>query len=209
MKCLPGARPDRHLQPLVLRGRAGGEGPPRAARAAAAAAAKKRGKKFWEKRYEDINAFERHLVRNGTVILKFFLNVSKDEQKRRFLERLDRPGEELEVLRRPTWPSAAYWDDYMAAYEDCLSRHEHRVGPVVRRPGRPQVGHPGRRRRHRHDDDPLARPEIPRGDGRAEGAAGRGEAQLLQRVIAALSPSLGLASSPPDPRSSPGGGRPE
>ena len=49
------------------------------------------GKKFWEERYEDINAFEQHLVRNGTVILKFFLNVSKDEQKRRFLERLDRP----------------------------------------------------------------------------------------------------------------------
>src|SRR5881275_904820 len=49
------------------------------------------GKKFWEDRYEDINTFERHLVRNGTVILKFFLNVSKDEQKRRFLERLNRP----------------------------------------------------------------------------------------------------------------------
>src|SRR5262249_13262067 len=51
----------------------------------------KRGSKFWEARYQDINAFERHLVRNGTVILKFFLNVSKEEQKRRFLERLDRP----------------------------------------------------------------------------------------------------------------------
>ena len=51
----------------------------------------KLGKKFWEHRYEDINAFERHLVRNGTVILKFFLNVSKDEQKARFLERLSRP----------------------------------------------------------------------------------------------------------------------
>jgi polyphosphate kinase 2 (PPK2 family) len=48
-------------------------------------------KKFWDARYEDINAFERHLVRNGTVILKFLLNVLKDEQKCRFLERLDRP----------------------------------------------------------------------------------------------------------------------
>src|SRR5215472_5270919 len=45
-------------------------------------------KKFWRRRYQDINAFERHLARNGTLILKFFLNVSKDEQKRRFLERL-------------------------------------------------------------------------------------------------------------------------
>ena len=59
----------------------------RAAAAGAASAARSSG----ERRYEDINTFERHLVRNGTVILKFFLNVSKEEQKRRFLERLDRP----------------------------------------------------------------------------------------------------------------------
>ena len=49
------------------------------------------GRKFWEERYEDINAFEQHLVRYGTVVLKFFLNVSKDEQKKRFLDRLERP----------------------------------------------------------------------------------------------------------------------
>src|SRR5947207_7553533 len=48
-------------------------------------------KKFWKQRYEDINAFEKHLVRNGTIVLKFFLNVSKKEQKKRFLERLDKP----------------------------------------------------------------------------------------------------------------------
>lgn len=48
------------------------------------------GKSFWQARYEDITAFERHLVRNGIVVLKFFLHVSKDEQKRRFLERLER-----------------------------------------------------------------------------------------------------------------------
>src|SRR6516162_3353015 len=48
-------------------------------------------KKFWKHRYEDINAFEHHLVRNGTVILKFFLHMSKKEQKKRFLQRLDRP----------------------------------------------------------------------------------------------------------------------
>ena len=48
----------------------------------------KRGKPFWEARYEDVNAFERHLVRNGIVVLKFFLNVSKEEQKRRSRKRL-------------------------------------------------------------------------------------------------------------------------
>src|SRR5437763_10302943 len=51
----------------------------------------KKGKSFWQARYEDINGFEHHLVRNGLVIVKFFLHVSKEEQKRRFLERLERP----------------------------------------------------------------------------------------------------------------------
>ena len=46
-------------------------------------------KGFWEGRYKDINAFEKHLVRNGTIVLKFFLNISKDEQKRRLLDRLN------------------------------------------------------------------------------------------------------------------------
>jgi PPK2 family polyphosphate:nucleotide phosphotransferase len=78
------------------------------------------GKKFWEERYEDINAFERHLVRNGTVILKFFLNVSKDEQKKRFLERLDRPEKNWK-FSPSDMAERGFWDDYMAAYEDALA----------------------------------------------------------------------------------------
>lgn len=78
------------------------------------------GKKFWEQRHEDINAFERHLVRNGTVILKFYLNVSKDEQKRRFMERLDR-SEKNWKFSPSDMIERGYWDDYMAAYEDVLS----------------------------------------------------------------------------------------
>jgi polyphosphate kinase 2 (PPK2 family) len=78
------------------------------------------GKKFWEERYEDINSFERHLVRNGTVVLKFFLNVSKDEQKRRFLERLDRPEKNWK-FSPSDMAERGYWDDYMSAYEDALS----------------------------------------------------------------------------------------
>jgi PPK2 family polyphosphate:nucleotide phosphotransferase len=80
----------------------------------------KRGRSFWEARYEDINAFEQHLVRNGTVVLKFFLHVSKEEQKRRFLDRLE--------LREKHWkfsPSdiaeRAFWDHYMEAYEEALT----------------------------------------------------------------------------------------
>src|SRR5262245_57724542 len=78
------------------------------------------GKKFWEDRYEDINCFERHLVRNGTLILKFFLNVSKEEQKRRFLERLDRPEKNWK-LSPSDLPERGHWDEYMQAYEDAIS----------------------------------------------------------------------------------------
>jgi PPK2 family polyphosphate:nucleotide phosphotransferase len=78
------------------------------------------GKEFWQDRYEDINAFERHLVRNGTVILKFFPNVSKDEQKERFLERLNRPEKNWKFSPSDL-AERAYWDDYMKAFEHALS----------------------------------------------------------------------------------------
>jgi polyphosphate kinase 2 (PPK2 family) len=80
----------------------------------------KLGKKFWERRYEDINAFERHLVRNGTVILKFFLHVSKDEQKARFLERLSRPEKHWKFSPADL-AERGFWDDYMDAYEAAIS----------------------------------------------------------------------------------------
>ena len=59
-------------------------------------------KDIWEERFQDIRGFERYLARNGFIVRKFFLHVSRKEQKRRFLERIDRPGEELEVLRAAT-----------------------------------------------------------------------------------------------------------
>lgn len=80
----------------------------------------KRGKSFWQGRYNDINAFEQHLVRNGIVILKFFLNVSKKEQKRRFLERLDRPDKHWKFSAADV-AERQYWDDYMKAYQDALN----------------------------------------------------------------------------------------
>jgi PPK2 family polyphosphate:nucleotide phosphotransferase len=80
----------------------------------------KQGKAFWEARYEDINAFERHLVRNGTIILKFFLNVSKKEQKRRFLERLETPEKHWKFSAADL-AERGFWDQYAAAYEDALS----------------------------------------------------------------------------------------
>jgi len=78
------------------------------------------GECIWERRFEEINGFEKHLVRNGTIVLKFFLNSSKEEQRKRFLARIDEPEK--------TWKFAAsdvaeraLWDRYMAAYEDMLS----------------------------------------------------------------------------------------
>jgi PPK2 family polyphosphate:nucleotide phosphotransferase len=79
-----------------------------------------RGKKFWKNRYEDINAFERHLVRNGTIVLKFYLNVSKEEQRRRFLERLERPEKHWKFSSADL-AERGFWDDYQEAYEDALS----------------------------------------------------------------------------------------
>ncbi|MBI2687496.1 MAG: polyphosphate kinase 2 family protein [Acidobacteria bacterium] len=76
-------------------------------------------KRIWEERYDDINNFERHLTRNGTVLIKVFLYVSKDEQKKRFLERLDDPSKHWKFSVQDV-NERQYWNDYMRAYEDAL-----------------------------------------------------------------------------------------
>jgi PPK2 family polyphosphate:nucleotide phosphotransferase len=76
-------------------------------------------KKIFQERYEDINAFERYLSRNGYTILKFFLNVSKKEQKKRFLERLDMPDKNWKFSINDA-KERGFWDDYMTAYEDMI-----------------------------------------------------------------------------------------
>lgn len=76
--------------------------------------------KFWQERYEDINAIERHLVRSGTVILKFFLNISKDEQRKRFLERLENPDKNWKFSPSDL-AERTYWDEYQKAYQDMLN----------------------------------------------------------------------------------------
>jgi len=78
------------------------------------------GKKFWDQRYEDINMFERHLVRNGTVILKFFLHVSKEEQKVRLLKRLETHDKEWKFSLFDL-SERSKWDDYVQAYEDVFN----------------------------------------------------------------------------------------
>jgi PPK2 family polyphosphate:nucleotide phosphotransferase len=75
---------------------------------------------FWADRYADINAFERHLTRNGTVILKFFLHISKDEQRKRFLKRLKDPAKHWKFSPADL-VERGFWNDYMKAYEDAIS----------------------------------------------------------------------------------------
>ena len=78
-------------------------------------------KDIWTERFEDIVAFERHLARNGTVVLKFFLHVSRAEQRRRFLERLDKPAKNWKFSAADL-AERQRWDAYMAAYEEMI-RH--------------------------------------------------------------------------------------
>jgi PPK2 family polyphosphate:nucleotide phosphotransferase len=79
-----------------------------------------RGKKMWRQRYEDINTFERHLDRNGTKVVKFFLHVSKDEQRRRFLERVENPEKNWKFSATDL-AERAHWDDYMEVFEDAIT----------------------------------------------------------------------------------------
>ncbi len=78
------------------------------------------GKKFWDHRLSDIAAFERHLTRQGTVVLKFFLNMSRAEQKRRFLSRLDEPEKNWKFSAADI-AERAHWDAYMDAYQAAIA----------------------------------------------------------------------------------------
>jgi PPK2 family polyphosphate:nucleotide phosphotransferase len=85
-------------------------------------------KEVWDGRYRSIVDLEKHLHRNGTVVLKFFLHLSKEEQRKRFLERIDEPAKnwkfsEADIIERK------FWDQYMEAYEDCLSATSTKAAP--------------------------------------------------------------------------------
>jgi PPK2 family polyphosphate:nucleotide phosphotransferase len=90
------------------------------------------GKNVWDERFEDIRCFEQHMARSGTVIRKFFLNVSKKEQKRRFLARLEEPEKNWKFSAADIRERAC-WEDYQKAYEDmiCNTATEHAPWYVV------------------------------------------------------------------------------
>ena len=83
---------------------------------------------FWENRYEQINNFEKHLCQNGTHILKFFLHVSKDEQKKRLLSRLDNPDKNWK-FNNADLEARAQWDEYQKAYAEMLENTSKEYAP--------------------------------------------------------------------------------
>jgi PPK2 family polyphosphate:nucleotide phosphotransferase len=83
---------------------------------------------FWQERYSDINNFEKYLSNNDIHILKFFLHVSKDEQKKRFLKRIDKPEKNWKLSDRDV-AERKYWDDYQYAYEQALIHTSTKIAP--------------------------------------------------------------------------------
>jgi PPK2 family polyphosphate:nucleotide phosphotransferase len=86
------------------------------------------GKNIWEERCQDMCAFESYLSRQGTVIIKFFLNVSKEEQRQRFLDRLKEPEKNWKFAAKDV-QERAHWKEYMDAYQDCIARTASRHAP--------------------------------------------------------------------------------
>jgi PPK2 family polyphosphate:nucleotide phosphotransferase len=85
-------------------------------------------KQIWDQRYRSINHLETHLHHNGTEIVKFYLHISKEEQRRRFLSRLDDPERNWKIDPDDI-KERAFWKDYMKAYEDCLSATSSKAAP--------------------------------------------------------------------------------
>src|SRR5262247_1495545 len=85
-------------------------------------------KDIWKERFQDIRGFERYLARNGMAILKFFLHVSKEEQKKRFLERIEEPEKNWKFSENDV-KEREHWDDYMEAYEDMMRNTATKAAP--------------------------------------------------------------------------------
>lgn len=86
------------------------------------------GNKIWQQRFEEVNNFEKYLVNNGVVVLKFFLNVSKEEQKNRFLSRIESPEKHWKFSANDV-KERGFWDDYMMAYEEVFNHTSTEYAP--------------------------------------------------------------------------------
>jgi PPK2 family polyphosphate:nucleotide phosphotransferase len=86
------------------------------------------GKDIWKERFQDVRAFERHLARSGTLVLKFFLHISREEQRQRFLDRLDEPAKRWKFSMNDV-TERRRWDDYMAAYQEMIKATSRPAAP--------------------------------------------------------------------------------
>jgi PPK2 family polyphosphate:nucleotide phosphotransferase len=85
-------------------------------------------KNIWKQRYRQINDFEKYLFENGSVILKFFLHISKEEQKKRFLKRIDDPSKNWKFSQADI-EERAHWDEYQNAYQEAISSTSKKLAP--------------------------------------------------------------------------------
>ena len=108
--------------------------------------AEAKGKGVWDRRYREINDWERYLTDNGFKVVKMFLNLSKEEQRTRFLKRIDLPEKNWKFSAADV-RERRRWDDYQQAFSRDAVGDEHAVGAVVRHPGGPQVVRAHLRRR--------------------------------------------------------------
>ena len=137
-------------------------------------------KSVWMRRYEHIRSFEQMLTDEGTTVVKVFLHVSRDEQRRRLQERLDNP-EKRWKFRAGDLDDRALWDDFIHAYEDALERDVDRVRALVCGSRRPQLVAEPRRRR-----DPRRRARGPRPEAAGARPTDRGNADHLTPPAAVL-----------------------
>lgn len=141
-------------------------------------------KEVWERRYNEINHFEKLLVDNGTIILKFFLHISKDEQERRLLAR-EQDKDKAWKLSASDWAERKFWDDYQQAYEDALSKCSTNETPWYIVPSNHKwyrnvaVAHILEKTMHQHKDEWKAQLE----------ARGKQELEVLQKVRQQEKPS--------------------
>ncbi len=144
---------------------------------------------IWRKRFEDICAFERHLARNGTVILKFFLNVSRKEQRQRFLDRIDEPGKRWKFSTSDV-KERKLWTEIHDGLRRDDPRHQHAGGAVVRGAGRQQMvlaacrgGRAGRGARPARARIPQGTRPRPQGTGEGAQALGTGEVVMSSIIM--------------------------
>ena len=135
---------------------------------------------IWKERYEDINNFELHLARNGTVPIKFFLNISKEEQSERLLARIADPEKRWKFALHDV-EERKLWDNFIKAYEDTIRHTATEARALVRHPGRSQMVRAPRGRRRPGRADGGARSAIPE---IRRGAVGRVEKGAKRRCCA-------------------------